>query len=187
MALVCVYMLCNHIKCVITSSSGSLKGNFQDREKMKLEKAIRAVYGRFFYRFPDGESAADVYDRITGTRLPLLSRSKQTNVVLAREEESRCYIYNSGNTGFRETLKADIDKGRFQPPGERNQNVNLVIVSHGLTIRVFLMRWYKWTVKQFEGLHNLGNGGMLVMEKGSGGRYCSNALKHRFECFYLLE
>ncbi|KAJ0104953.1 hypothetical protein Patl1_17677 [Pistacia atlantica] len=113
-------------------------GNFQDREKMRVEKTIRRLYGRFFYRFPNGESAADVYDRITG---------------------------------FRETLRAAIDNGRFQPPGERSQNMNLVIVSHGLTLRVFLMRWYKWTVEQFEGLNNLGNGKMMVMGQGSGGRY----------------
>lgn len=74
-------------------------------------------------------------------------------------------------TGFRETLRADIDHGRFQPPGHRSQNMNIVIVSHGLTLRVFLMRWYKWTVEQFEGLNNLGNGGIIVMEKGYGGRY----------------
>lgn len=74
-------------------------------------------------------------------------------------------------TGFRETLRADIDHGRFQPPGQRSQNMNIVIVSHGLTLRVFLMRWYKWTVEQFEGLNNLGNGGIIVMEKGYGGRY----------------
>ncbi|KAF5734799.1 Phosphoglycerate mutase family protein [Tripterygium wilfordii] len=113
-------------------------GNFQDREKMRVEKAIRNRYGRFFYRFPNGESAADVYDRITG---------------------------------FRETLKSDIDVGRFQPPGERNPEMNLVIVSHGLTLRVFLMRWYKWTVEQFERLNNLGNGKIIVMGKGYGGRY----------------
>ncbi|KAK9265748.1 hypothetical protein L1049_001758 [Liquidambar formosana] len=113
-------------------------GNFQDRETMKLQKAICMLYGPFFYRFPNGESAADVYDRITG---------------------------------FRETLRADIDIGRFQPPGKRNPNMNLVIVSHGLTLRVFLMRWYKWTVEQFEGLHNLGNGNMVVMETGYGERY----------------
>lgn len=41
-------------------------GNFQDREKMRVEKTIRLRFGRFFYRFPDGESAADVYDRVTG-------------------------------------------------------------------------------------------------------------------------
>ncbi|KAK1274228.1 hypothetical protein QJS04_geneDACA017354 [Acorus gramineus] len=113
-------------------------GNFQDREKMRHEKSVRLRYGRFFYRFPNGESAADVYDRITG---------------------------------FRETLRADIDIGRFQPPGERSPNMNLVIVSHGLTLRVFLMRWYKWTVEQFEGLTNFCNGGMLVMQTGYGGRY----------------
>lgn len=38
---------------------------------MKIEKKLRAIYGRFFYRFPNGESAADVYDRITGIQ-PLL-------------------------------------------------------------------------------------------------------------------
>ncbi|KAG8659141.1 hypothetical protein MANES_02G018900v8 [Manihot esculenta] len=121
-------------------------GNFQDREKMRVEKALRKLYGRFFYRFPNGESAADVYDRITG---------------------------------FRETLKADIDIGRFQPPGERSPNINIVIVSHGLALRVFLMRWYKWTVKQYEALHNFENGGMIVMEKGYGGRY--SLLMHHTE------
>ncbi|KAL6963407.1 hypothetical protein U1Q18_044447 [Sarracenia purpurea var. burkii] len=113
-------------------------GNFQDREQMKIDKSLRAVYGRFFYRFPNGESAADVYDRITG---------------------------------FRETLRADIDIGRFQPPGEQSPNMNVVIVSHGLTLRVFLTRWYKWTVDQFEGLTNMANGDMIVMERGYGGRY----------------
>ncbi|KAG0596282.1 hypothetical protein M758_UG239700 [Ceratodon purpureus] len=113
-------------------------GNFQDRERMRVEKAIRLRYGRFFYRFPNGESAADVYDRITG---------------------------------FRETLRADIDVGRFQRPESRSKNMNLVLVSHGLTLRVFLMRWYKWTVQQFEGLYNFGNTEMLVMELGPGGRY----------------
>ncbi|KAJ1416127.1 Phosphoglycerate/bisphosphoglycerate mutase, active site [Sesbania bispinosa] len=113
-------------------------GNFQNREKMQMDKALRKLYGRFFYRFPNGESAADVYDRITG---------------------------------FRETLRTDINIGRYQPPGEKKTDMNLVIVSHGLTLRVFLMRWYKWTVQQFEGLNNMGNGDMLVMEKGYGGRY----------------
>lgn len=35
---------------------------------MRVEKTVRRLYGRFFYRFPNGESAADVYDRITGNR-----------------------------------------------------------------------------------------------------------------------
>lgn len=72
--------------------------------------------------------------------------------------------------GFRETLRNDIEIGRFQPPGKQSPNMNLVIVSHGLTLRVFLMRWYKWTVEQFEGLHNFRNAQILVMERGYGGR-----------------
>lgn len=37
----------------------------QDAEGKKREKAERLRYGRFFYRFPHGESGADVYDRMT--------------------------------------------------------------------------------------------------------------------------
>lgn len=40
-------------------------GNFQVTEKMKVIKDARQKYGRFFYRFPEGESAADVYDRVS--------------------------------------------------------------------------------------------------------------------------
>jgi hypothetical protein len=74
------------------------------------------------------------------------------------------------SAGFRETLRSDIDVGRFQRPEARSKSMNLILVSHGLTLRVFLMRWYKWTVEQFEGLWNFGNAGMLVMQLGPGGR-----------------
>jgi broad specificity phosphatase PhoE len=72
--------------------------------------------------------------------------------------------------GFRETLRTDIDVGRFQKEASRNTNMNLILVSHGLTLRVFLMRWFKWTVDQFQQLHNFGNAGFLVLERGPGGR-----------------
>jgi hypothetical protein len=81
------------------------------------------------------------------------------------------------SAGFRETLRSDIDVGRFQRPEARSKSMNLILVSHGLTLRVFLMRWYKWTVEQFEGLWNFGNAGMLVMQLGPGGRY-SLAMHH---------
>ena len=38
----------------------------QDAEWKKREKAERLRFGRFFYRFPNGESGADVYDRCAG-------------------------------------------------------------------------------------------------------------------------
>ena len=40
-------------------------GNFQVKERMKVIKESRERFGRFFYRFPEGESAADVFDRVS--------------------------------------------------------------------------------------------------------------------------
>jgi broad specificity phosphatase PhoE len=36
------------------------------KERMKVVKESRERFGRFFYRFPEGESAADVFDRVSG-------------------------------------------------------------------------------------------------------------------------
>lgn len=44
-------------------------GNFQVEERMKVIKETRERFGRFFFRFPEGESAADVFDRISSKNL----------------------------------------------------------------------------------------------------------------------
>ena len=67
----------------------------------------------FFYRFPNGESGADVYDRISS------------------------FFY----TLHRDFLKPDYPE-------------NVVIITHGMLMRLFLMRWYHWTVEEFEKLDN---------------------------------
>ncbi|KAK6130025.1 hypothetical protein DH2020_036247 [Rehmannia glutinosa] len=108
------------------------------------------------------------YKRSLETLRNLAKAFERSRIAGVREEPR----LREQDFGFRETLRSDIDIGRFQPPGEQSPNMNLVIVSHGLTLRVFLMRWYKWTVEQFEGLYNIGNGKMVVMERGYGGRYC---------------
>ncbi|PIA39354.1 hypothetical protein AQUCO_02600067v1 [Aquilegia coerulea] len=120
-------------------------GNFQVEERMKVIKQTRERFGRFFFRFPEGESAADVYDRVSS---------------------------------FLESLWRDIDNNRLhQDPCDE---MNLVIVSHGLMSRVFLMKWFKWTVEQFEHLNNLGNCEFRVMQLGPGGEY-SLAIHHSEE------
>ncbi|XP_047341626.1 phosphoglycerate mutase-like protein AT74H [Impatiens glandulifera] len=120
-------------------------GNFQVEERMKVIKETRERFGRFFYRFPEGESAADVYDRVSN---------------------------------FLESLWRDIYMRRL--PHEPTDEINLIIVSHGLTSRVFLMKWFKWTVEQFEQLNNLGNCEYRVMQLGKGGEY-SLAVHHSEE------
>merc|ERR1711918_307974 len=78
-------------------------GNFQDIQSMAECKGARNRFGRFFYRFPNGESGADVYDRVS-TWLESL---------------------------FREMEYGGID-----------ETTTVLLVTHGLTARLFLMRWY---------------------------------------------
>ncbi|KAK2419159.1 phosphoglycerate mutase protein AT74 [Trifolium repens] len=120
-------------------------GNFQVQERMNAIKETRLRFGRFFYRFPEGESAADVFDRVSS---------------------------------FLESMWRDIDMNRLNH--NPSNDLNLIIVSHGLASRVFLMRWFRWTVEQFELLHNFGNCEFRVMQLGSGGEY-SLAVHHTDE------
>ena len=39
-------------------------GNMPSDEKSEMSRGLREQIGRFFFRFPDGESCADVYDRM---------------------------------------------------------------------------------------------------------------------------
>lgn len=105
-------------------------GNWQDRDDVKKQKAYRDAYGHFFYRFAQGESGADVYDRV-GAFLESLWRS-------------------------------------FESP---DHPPNVLLVTHGLTMRLFCMRWLHWTVAEFESLSNPGNGETRFLELGEDGRY----------------
>ena len=42
----------------------------------------------------------------------------------------------------------DINAGRFA------NKTNLVLVTHGLALRIFLMRWFHWTLDQYLLVHN---------------------------------
>lgn len=78
------------------------------------------------HRFPNGESGADVYDRMTI---------------------------------FEDHLVRDINAGRF------GHDCTLVLVTHGLALRIFLMRWFHWTVDEFMGVFNPPNAEPLVLER----------------------
>ncbi|WP_030204473.1 histidine phosphatase family protein [Streptomyces sp. NRRL S-87] len=105
-------------------------GNWQEREDVRLQKAYRDAYGHFFYRFAQGESGADVYDRV-GAFLESLYRS-------------------------------------FEAP---DHPPNVLLVTHGLTMRLFCMRWFHWSVAEFECLSNPDNGSFRTLVLGPDGRY----------------
>lgn len=105
-------------------------GHLRDLDECKRTDQERDAFGTFYYRIEDGESGADVYDRVSD---------------------------------FLSTLYRD-----FEDP---NYPENAVIITHGMTIRIFLMRWYHWTVEEFETYSNPKNCEMVILEKQLDGRY----------------
>jgi len=99
-------------------------GNLQDSVQSEAMEKERTLVGKFFFRFPQGESGADVYDRVTT---------------------------------FLESLFRLFD--RF------NCEDNIVIVTHGLLMRLFLMRYFYWSVEKFESLENFRNCELVVLER----------------------
>ncbi|KAI4129031.1 MAG: hypothetical protein LQ338_002446 [Usnochroma carphineum] len=85
---------------------------------------VRPIQGHFFYRIPNGESAADAYDRVSG---------------------------------FNDTLWRSFDGDDFASV--------CVLVTHGLMTRVFLMKWYHFSVEYFEDLRNVDHCEFVVMKK----------------------
>ncbi|KAI9918847.1 hypothetical protein PsorP6_011276 [Peronosclerospora sorghi] len=60
-------------------------GNFQEPMKIREYKAQRRRFGSFFYRFPSGESPADVYDRASSfleSLYRMFEKSSEENYVL---------------------------------------------------------------------------------------------------------
>lgn len=50
----------------------------------------------------------------------------------------------------------DVNAGRF------SSDSSLVLLTHGLSLRIFLMRWFHWTVDEFLNVFNPPNAAPLV-------------------------
>jgi len=125
-------------------------GNFvTSAAQLASAKEERMRFGRFWYRFPSGESGADVLARMT-----LLQ----------------------------DHLVRDMVAGRFEGRD------SVVLVTHGLTLRVFLMRWLHWSVDQFMGVYNPPGAQPLILEKrahlpgadGAGGHHAHELMRAPF-------
>lgn len=149
-------------------------GNFQEMEKRKNIKRTRCSYGKFFYRVPDGESSADVFDRVS-SKFTLLCLSAITHVSLLLFHGTHT---NEDVSGFVEVLWRDMEMNKFKSGDE---DVNLIIVSHGLTILLFLMKWFGWTVDEFEELTNPRNCEYRVLQLGCNNEDYSLAIHHKIE------
>jgi broad specificity phosphatase PhoE len=115
-------------------------GHFRDLKANIQIDDERNKFGTFYYRIKDGESCADVYDRVSD---------------------------------FMHSLYRDFTKPRYPE--------NVVLVSHGMTVRLFLMRWFRWTVEEFETLRNPKNGDVIIMDldKETGRYHITTTLKRK--------
>jgi len=82
------------------------------------------------------------------------------------------YRFRSGEAGldvysrvssFIATLVRDCQQ--YQKAGYDLDKINVVIVTHGLSLRLFLMRWFQFSVEEFEATENPGNAKLVVMQK----------------------
>eukprot|EP00536_Pseudo-nitzschia_multiseries_P014176 jgi/Psemu1/213959/e_gw1.665.26.1 len=144
-------------------------GNFQNPHKVRTAKSERRTFGRFFFRFPEGESGMDVYSRCSSF-LATLSRD------IKQIDQRYSYLHRNDN-----------------------EDMNILIVCHGLTLRLLLMRYFQLTVEEFESSYNSQNAKLVVMNRfvyndddadtdpGNRKYYCSITDSHQFREYYKLD
>jgi len=76
--------------------------------------------------------------------------------------ESNVEVYTRVSS-FLDTLHRDFEKEDYPE--------NVGIICHGMTLRVFLMRWFHWTVEEFEAIRNPQNCAIIELALGPDGRY----------------
>lgn len=76
--------------------------------------------------------------------------------------ESAADVYDR-IASFNETLFRQFGQEKFP-------NV-LVLVTHGIWARVFLMKWFRWSYEDFESLRNIPHCQFLVMKQHESGKY----------------
>ena len=90
-------------------------GNLQDPVQQEVLKHQRHAFGHFFFRLPNGESGADVDDRVAA---------------------------------FLDGLEVRLHQDEQHPK-------TVLVVSHGLTIRLLCRRLFGWSIELFESLSNV--------------------------------
>jgi broad specificity phosphatase PhoE len=77
--------------------------------------------------------------------------------------ESCADLYDGRISTFLDTLHRDFEKKDFPN--------NVVLVMHGMSARILLMRWMHWTVEHFCSLRNLKNCEYYLLEKNKSSKY----------------
>lgn len=130
------------------------------RTRQTYQLATRGLHAPFHY-YEDPR----LREQEWGTRL-----LKNVGALKERENDERdsyghfYYRFDNGEScadvyhrvsDFINTMHRDFEKPHFPD--------NVFIFNHGMTIRVFLMRWFHWSVEHFESIRNIENCGMVEL------------------------
>ncbi|KAK7201385.1 glycerolphosphate mutase [Novymonas esmeraldas] len=200
-------------------------GNYQPMQDMDATWAARNAFGRLYYRFPFGESGADVGDRVSGffdsllrERIGLTVPNMNERLVQGAREELGCLGLGRwsaddvgaavrGSDGAASSADRDgpaaaaspgssaasaasaweplrhaspphplpvSDLGEAEtrgvlPPNDlgasAGEEQNVLIVAHGLLIRLFIGRWFRVPMEVFETMCNPPNCAIIVLER----------------------
>ncbi|CAI6005185.1 unnamed protein product [Closterium sp. NIES-65] len=164
----------------------------QVQERMRQIKDMRQRFGRFFYRFPEGESSADVYDRVTGRQFEGLLNPGNCEIRVMEMGEGGKYslaVRHSEYELFSWGLTPDMiagEPGSGQFEGLLNPGkceIRVMEMGEGGKYSLAVRHSEYELFSQFEGLLNPGNCEIRVMEMGEGGKY-SLAVRHsEYELF----
>ena len=121
----------------------------------------------------------DVYTRVTSF-IATMSRD------FGRLKERNSHWYKGDKVGNddddddegREDIGCDEnDCGRERMSKEINddgplmENLSVLIVTHGLTLRLIIMRYFQLTVEEFEEMYNPPNGQVIILERRYSDKY----------------
>ena len=198
-------------------------GNFQNPKKVRTAKSERRMFGRFFFRFPNGEAGLDVYNRVSSFLATLSRDIRQIDQLYSIRHDSHTTMTDRGvndklqaattyplddhnnfvvDIGDCEqssnakplsspSLDSNVNSGKFPSDSssplpsssstfatdekyettnssacvDAMENMNILIVTHGLTLRLLLMRYFQLSVDEFEQSYNSQNARLVIMDR----------------------
>jgi len=170
----------------------------ENPHKVRTAKAERRTFGRFFFRFPNGERGLDVYNRCSSFLATLSRDIKQIDqrYSYAQQNDVRRNESDVGDNG-----NSNISSGNNNNNNREDamENMNILVVCHGLTLRLLLMRYFQLTVEEFENSYNSQNAKLVVMNRfvyddddahddpGNRKYYCTHSETYQYREYYKLD
>ena len=142
-------------------------------EIVRKKDEIRREAGNFYFRWPGGESCADVYDRVSQLLESLhkeWERPHADNYVLVSHTGVHCARARAGGclAWLLQTLPAPLCLSHTD---QRTEWALRAPLSPAVTCQILLMKWFHWDVATFEKLDKFRTGQFVVMERQENGRY----------------